>query len=166
MSHILKFARLASPKHSILITRLLTVALPKDVELTPEKVKQVKNTDLKLRLQHLAFESELEPKLRDEVRRRRMIYRSKQRGWLEVDLLMGSWAAENVPLLTEEELDQYDAILEEETIDIFNYMSGQQPLPSHLAELPLMEKLRKYSYAKNIKGPMNYRSVKEEANLT
>ena len=28
----------------------------------------------------------------DGARRRRMIYRSKQGGWLEVDVLMGSWA--------------------------------------------------------------------------
>jgi succinate dehydrogenase assembly factor 2 len=29
---------------------------------------------------------------RDEAHRKKLIYRSKQRGWLEVDLLMGSFA--------------------------------------------------------------------------
>jgi succinate dehydrogenase assembly factor 2 len=36
-----------------------------------------------------------------QVRRKRLIYRSKQRGWLEVDLLMGTWAVEHVPKLSE-----------------------------------------------------------------
>ena len=39
-------------------------------------------------------------------RRRRLIYRSRQRGWLEVDLLLGKWATENVPKLNAEQLIQ------------------------------------------------------------
>ena len=29
----------------------------------------------------------------EAVRRKRLVYRSKQRGWLEVDLLLGTWAS-------------------------------------------------------------------------
>ena len=31
-----------------------------------------------------------------DIRKKRLVYRSKQRGWLEVDLLLGTWASENV----------------------------------------------------------------------
>ena len=37
---------------------------------------------------------------------RRLVYRSRQRGWLEVDLILGKWATEFVPTLTAEELIQ------------------------------------------------------------
>ncbi len=48
---------------------------------------------------------------------------------LEVDLLLGSWASENVMSLTQEELTQYEDILNQETIDIFNLLSGKDPIP-------------------------------------
>ena len=53
-----------------------------------------------------------------EIRRKRLIYRAKQRGWLEVDLLLGTWASENVMQLSEDELDQFEAFVNMETIDI------------------------------------------------
>ena len=55
----------------------------------------------------------------DAVRRKRLVYRSKQRGWLEVDLLMGTFAVAHVPSMSTDELDEYEAILNQETIEIF-----------------------------------------------
>lgn len=40
-----------------------------------------------------------------EARKKRLIWRSKQRGWLEVDLLLGSWAVDRVAQLRAKELD-------------------------------------------------------------
>ena len=31
--------------------------------------------------------------------RKRLLYRSKQRGWLEVDIILGSWASHHLPKL-------------------------------------------------------------------
>lgn len=79
----------------------------------------------------------------DIANRKRVIYRSKQRGWLEVDLLLGSWASNNVMELTPEELAQYEDILNQETIDIFNYISGKDEIPEHL-QTPMMDRLQAY----------------------
>ena len=38
----------------------------------------------------------------DATNRKRLIYRSKQRGWLEVDLLLGSFATKYVPEFTKQ----------------------------------------------------------------
>jgi succinate dehydrogenase assembly factor 2 len=103
---------------------------------------------------------------RDLNRRKRMIYRSKQRGWLEADLLMGSWAAENVPNLSTQELDEYEILLQEETIDIYNYISRKDPLPPHLQQLSVMKKLQDYALTKNMASPDGYKEVKERTNLT
>jgi succinate dehydrogenase flavin-adding protein (antitoxin of CptAB toxin-antitoxin module) len=48
---------------------------------------------------------------------------------LEVDLLMGSFAARHVYDMSEEDLRQYEDILNEETIDIFNLITGKIELP-------------------------------------
>ena len=108
----------------------------------------------------------MDEKSRDIARRKRMIYRSKQRGWLEVDLLMGSWAVENVPKLNEQELDEYEVLLNEETIDIYNYISGKDELPHHLKDLKVMKMMQDYSLVKNMASPEGYASVKKDANLT
>ena len=36
-----------------------------------------------------------------DATRRKLLYRSKQRGWLEMDIMLGNWAAANLPRLQE-----------------------------------------------------------------
>uniref|UniRef100_A0A7S4T0K6 Succinate dehydrogenase assembly factor 2, mitochondrial n=1 Tax=Ditylum brightwellii TaxID=49249 RepID=A0A7S4T0K6_9STRA len=64
-----------------------------------------------------------------QVRKKRLVYRSKQRGWLEVDLLLGTWAAENVPSLDAEGLDQFEDFVNMETIDIYNILTLRADVP-------------------------------------
>jgi succinate dehydrogenase flavin-adding protein (antitoxin of CptAB toxin-antitoxin module) len=93
--------------------------------LTIEQIIKVSEKNNYLRTKHLEIEGNLNSHDKDVVRRKRMIYRSKQRGWLEADILLGSWAVLHVPSLSIEELDEYEIILNEETIDVFNYVTGK-----------------------------------------
>lgn len=43
----------------------------------------------------------------------KLLYRSKQRGWLELDLLMGLWAEQHVPAMSTDMLKQYAAVLDQ-----------------------------------------------------
>ena len=63
------------------------------------------------------------------VRKKRLVYRSKQRGWLEVDLLLGTWASMNVPGLSAEELDVFEEFVNMETIDIYNVLTLRSDVP-------------------------------------
>jgi succinate dehydrogenase assembly factor 2 len=65
----------------------------------------------------------------DVVRRKRLVYRSKQRGWLEVDLLLGTWASMNVPGLSAGELDEFEEFVNMETIDIYNVLTLRSDVP-------------------------------------
>lgn len=134
--------------------------------LSTSQIKKIAEMDHMLRERHLQIEGVLSSTERDEARRRRMIYRSKQRGWLEVDLLLGSWAVEHIPELTEVELDEYEIVLKEETIDIYNFISGKDPLPPHLQELNIMKKLKEYAFERNMTTPEGYEATKRRANLT
>lgn len=43
----------------------------------------------------------------------KLLYRSKQRGFLELDLLMGLWAEEQVPKMPLDMLTQFSVVLDE-----------------------------------------------------
>ena len=134
--------------------------------LSMEQIKKIEVTNDALRNRHVKIEATMNPDEKDVARRKRMIYRSKQRGWLEADILMGSWAAKHVPGLTVQQLDEYETILNEETIDVFNYITGKDALPPHLQSLPLMKDLQQYALQSKVFDPIRYEAMKKSANLT
>ena len=134
--------------------------------LSSEQLEKIEKSDSYLRSRHLQIEGNLNNVDRDIARRKRMIYRSKQRGWLEADLLLGSWASINVPTLSESDLNDYELLLKEETIDIYNYISGKDPLPDHLKDIKVMKDIQNYALKGNMKSPENYEEIKRSSNLT
>jgi succinate dehydrogenase flavin-adding protein (antitoxin of CptAB toxin-antitoxin module) len=67
---------------------------------------------------------------------RKLIYRSKQRGWLELDLLIGMWAESHLPHLSDTHLNAYSQFLDEENPDLFKWLTGQLPPPPHMSANP------------------------------
>ena len=64
--------------------------------------------------------------------RRRLLYRSQQRGWLELDIVMGEWAERNLKSLNDDELTEYSKLLDEENPDLFKWFTGQLAAPENL----------------------------------
>ncbi|HET6468877.1 MAG TPA: succinate dehydrogenase assembly factor 2 [Geminicoccaceae bacterium] len=64
------------------------------------------------------------------VRRKRLLLRSRYRGFLENDLLLGGFAERHLARFDEVQLDRYEALLEESDHDIFAWASGQRPVPA------------------------------------
>lgn len=91
----------------------------------------------------------------DVVRRKRIIYRSKQRGWLEVDLMLGRFAERHVMEMSNEELDAYEQILSQETIDIFNIISGKEDGPEEL-QGETLEKVKQFCETDEMRNLKNY----------
>ena len=58
-------------------------------------------------------------------RHRRLIYRSKQRGWLELDLLLGEFALFQLPAYTGAQLDLWEEVLDVENPDLYKYLTLQ-----------------------------------------
>jgi succinate dehydrogenase assembly factor 2 len=134
--------------------------------LSQEQISKIEKADNGLRSRHMIIEGTLTDSEKDIARRKRMIYRSKQRGWLEADILMGSWASEFVPNLSAKDLDDYEVVLKEETIDIFNYITGKDALPERLQGLPVMKQLQSYALHSKLYEPQDYENIKRKSNLT
>lgn len=74
-----------------------------------------------------------DPALRRKVMINRLLYRSRQRGFLEMDLLVGIWAEKRIPQLSEDNLRQFDLILEQENPDLYKWLTGQEQPPADIA---------------------------------
>ena len=66
-----------------------------------------------------------------EKKRKRLIFRSWHRGTKEMDLFMGTFADRNVPDFTEDELAQYDEMLNCSDPDLYNWVSGRETVPAN-----------------------------------
>jgi succinate dehydrogenase flavin-adding protein (antitoxin of CptAB toxin-antitoxin module) len=64
-----------------------------------------------------------------EVRRKRLMHRSRYRGVKEGDLLFGQFAANWLRLLNDAQLDRYEALLEAPDQDVLAWVYGRAPVP-------------------------------------
>jgi antitoxin CptB len=64
------------------------------------------------------------------VRRKRLLLRSRYRGFLENDLLLGGFADRHLDRLDEGQLDRYEALLAEPDHDIFAWAADMRPVPA------------------------------------
>ena len=66
-----------------------------------------------------------------DPRRRRILYRCWHRGIREMDLVFGSFAEAEIARLSDEELDEFEAIMGEDDHDLHAWITGAQPVPGH-----------------------------------
>lgn len=68
----------------------------------------------------------------DEVRNiriKQLRFRAWRRGFREHDFLMGTYADENLDQLSDQELDQFDALLKGQDWDVYYWIIGQTTAP-------------------------------------
>ncbi len=67
-----------------------------------------------------------------EARLKRLLFRSRHRGTQEMDILLGGFAERHVHELDAQQLDLFEALLEESDNDLFNWISGKEAVPEAL----------------------------------
>jgi antitoxin CptB len=79
-----------------------------------------------------------------DVRRRRLRYRAWHRGMRETDLITGRFADEMIPHMTEDELAEFERMLEIPDAELLAIVMGQLAVPaSH--DTALLRRLRDFS---------------------
>jgi len=79
-----------------------------------------------------------------EVRRKRLLYHCKQRGILELDIVLGGWARANIHNLSSTELDHLEELVSEESCDLNDWLVAQRPYPNRL-NTQLINKIREHA---------------------
>jgi antitoxin CptB len=64
------------------------------------------------------------------VRRKRLLHRSRYRGFLESDLLLARFTDRYLDGLDDDQLDRLEALLDEPDQDIWNWVTGAAPAPA------------------------------------
>jgi len=78
-----------------------------------------------------------------DPRRRRILFRCWHRGIREMDLVFGQFADNELPGLSEAELDELERIMAEEDNDLVRWILGTLPVPEHL-NTPLYARIAAY----------------------
>ena len=73
--------------------------------------------------------------------RARLLYQSRKRGTLENDLLLSTFASEHLNKMDENELREYDSLLNEPDWDIYYWSTGKTTPPERWQSSSLLRKL-------------------------
>ncbi|MBM3636914.1 MAG: succinate dehydrogenase assembly factor 2 [Alphaproteobacteria bacterium] len=65
-----------------------------------------------------------------DPRRRRLLYRSWHRGMREMDLLMGQFADAHLLGFSDQELDLFETLSENQDQELLSWIDGSKPVPS------------------------------------
>lgn len=75
------------------------------------------------------------------VRRKQLLFRCQRRGFKEVDLIFGTFAARAISTLEAADLDALEALLNAPDQDVFAWLKGELPLPPEF-DTPLFARIR------------------------
>ena len=78
-----------------------------------------------------------------EVTRKRLLFRANHRGMQETDRLLGGFADANVGAMSAEQLDRFEALLEESDQDILTWVLEMEAIPEDI-DTELIDALIKY----------------------
>ncbi len=79
----------------------------------------------------------------EDVRIKRLRYRSTYTGTKETDVLLAQFAARHLAELSPEMLDQYEALIENSDPDLYMWISGRKPVPPEW-DTPVMAMLQNF----------------------
>ncbi len=84
----------------------------------------------------------------NDVRLKRLRYRSWHRGWKETDLVLGHFADENLEKMDASTIDIYEKLLDENDADIWDWLVGKLP-PKNPDYALILAELKEYSQQHN-----------------
>jgi antitoxin CptB len=66
-----------------------------------------------------------------DVRRRRILFRAWHRGIREMDLIMGRFADAEIGTMSEQDLDEFERLIEVPDRDLFRWITGELETPGN-----------------------------------
>ena len=69
------------------------------------------------------------------IRLKRLRIRSWRRGTREMDLILGGWSDRNLANISDQDLDLFEALLDESDPEIYDWITGRAPAKARFAAL-------------------------------
>jgi len=69
-----------------------------------------------------------------DARRKKLLYQSQHCGMKENDILLGRFAGKNLHSMSDEDLPLFEAIMTESDLDLYNWITGREPLPARMQQ--------------------------------
>ena len=83
-----------------------------------------------------------------DIRRKKLFYRANHRGTYENDLLIGGFVRARLATMSEQELDEIEAVMEFPDAELAAWLTGRKPIPSH-ADSPMLRQIREAALARS-----------------
>jgi antitoxin CptB len=80
-----------------------------------------------------------------DLRRRKILFRSWHRGMREMDLIMGRFADDTVTRLTQEELADFEQLMEVPDRELLAWVTGEAVVPAE-HDTPLFRRMRDFNH--------------------
>lgn len=80
-----------------------------------------------------------------DERRRKLKFRAWRRGFREMDLLMGSFADEHLPGLSDDDLSEFERLLATPDWEVYAWLIGQKSVPANF-ESALLTRMMEFRY--------------------
>lgn len=87
-----------------------------------------------------------------DPRAKKALLRSWRRGIREMDLILGRFADAEIGTLNDEEIEQYERLLDVPDIDLFNFMTGERIAPEAV-DTPLFRRIVAFSRSQGLAFP-------------
>ena len=85
-----------------------------------------------------------------DTRRKKLLYQASYRGFKEADLLIGGFARAHLPSMSDQELDEFEALLKQSDRELYAWAMGDIEPPAEVVG-PIFEKLRNFDIANMIR---------------
>ena len=79
-----------------------------------------------------------------DARRKKLLYQSQHCGMKENDILLGRFAKYHLAAMSDDDLTHFEAIMRETDIDLYNWITGKEPVPERMDQ-PVMTAIIRYN---------------------
>jgi antitoxin CptB len=83
-----------------------------------------------------------------EKQRKRILFRADHRGTKEADVLIGSFAKKYIHDLSQQDLNDFEVLLDLPDLDVLEWLVGKTEVPA-AHNTPLMQKILQYKLAEH-----------------